>query len=112
MNFKIYGLDMNKKQIKDTTGDLFKEPPKDLKTRQREYKERQKANKTVRLDVLLPEGVGDMLEALVGLDDKKSKKAVVAHLIKKEYARLYALKNSKLKKYVDSKKGGTDKSEA
>lgn len=81
---------------------------KDLKTRQKEYKERQKQEKSVRLEVLLPEGVGQMLDALVaseppkkGKKPKKSKKDVVAHLIEKEYKRMYALKNSRLKKYLD-----------
>ena len=86
---------------------------KDLKTRQKEYKERKKLEKSARLEVLLPEAVGQMLDALVasepqktGKKPKKSKKDVVAHLIEKEYKRMYALKNSRLKKYLDQTSGG------
>lgn len=89
---------------------------KDLKTRQKEYKERQKLEKSARLEVLLPERVGQMLDALVasepqknGKKPKRSKKDVVAHLIEKEYKRMYALKNSRLKKYLDESNADKNK---
>jgi len=89
---------------------------KDLKTRQKEYKDRQKLIKSVRLDVLIPDGVGQMLDALVASEPqknektpKKSKKDVVARLIEKEYKRMYALKNSRLKKYLDESNGDNKK---
>lgn len=78
---------------------------KDPKTRQREYRLRQKAKKNVSLDVFISEEINEKLNGLVGASDGKDKKEIVAKLIEKEFNRMYSIKNSKLKAYLE-KKGG------
>ncbi|MXI26394.1 hypothetical protein GRW13_23695 [Escherichia coli] len=49
-----------------------------------------------------------MLADMVGAAGE-SQKAILTALIEKEYKRLYAVKNSKLKKYIDSKSNADKK---
>ncbi len=85
------------------TIDMLKPAPKTNAERQRAYRERIKNNNSQRLDVYLDKAISDKLADIVGAVGD-SQKDVLSRLIEKEYKRLYAVNNSKLKKYVESKK--------
>lgn len=84
------------------TQDMLKEPPKTNAERQKEYRKKRKSLDSQRLEVFIDRGVADMLANMIGAAGE-SQKAILTALIEKEYKRLYAVKNSKLKKYIDSK---------
>ena len=89
------------------TIDMLKPAPKTNAERQRAYREKIKNNNSQRLDVYLDKSVADLLADIVAAVGD-SQKDVLTHLIEKEYTRLYAVKNSKLKKYLESKNKGTE----
>ena len=89
------------------TIDMLKPAPKTNAERQRAYREKIKNNNSQRLDVYLDKSVADLLADIVAAVGD-SQKDVLTHLIEKEYKRLYAVKNSKLKKYIESKNKGTE----
>ena len=89
------------------TIDMLKPAPKTNAERQRAYREKIKNNNSQRLDVYLDKSVADKLADIVGAVGD-SQKDVLSRLIEKEYKRLYAVKNSKLKKYIESKNKGTE----
>mgnify|MGYP003609794193 FL=1 len=92
------------KDLNDSkTLDMLKPAPLTNAQRQRAYRERRKNNNSQRLDVYLDKVVADKLADIVGAVGA-SQKDVLSRLIEKEYKRLYAVNNSKLKKYVESKK--------
>ena len=84
------------------TQDMLKEPPKSNAERQKAYREKRKSLDSQRLEVFIDKTVSDMLAGPVGAAGD-TQKAILSALIEKEYRRLYAVKNSKLKKYIDSK---------
>ena len=89
------------------TIDMLKPAPKTNAERQRAYREKIKNNNSQRLDVYLDKSVADLLADIVAAVGD-SQKDVLTHLIEKEYKRLYAVKNSKLKKYIESKNKVTE----
>lgn len=94
---------MGVKDMKDKkTQDMLKEPPKSNAERQKAYREKRKSLDSQRLEVFIDRGVADMLANMIGAAGD-TQKAILSALIEKEYRRLYAVKNSKLKKYIDSK---------
>lgn len=97
---------MGVKDMKDPndkkTQDMLKEPPKSNAERQKAYREKRKSLDSQRLEVFIDRGVADMLANMIGAAGD-TQKAILSALIEKEYRRLYAVKNSKLKKYIDSK---------
>ena len=97
---------MGVKDMKDPndqkTQDMLKEPPKTNAERQKTYREKRKSLDSQRLEVFIDRGVADMLANMIGAAGD-TQKAILSALIEKEYRRLYAVKNSKLKKYIDSK---------
>lgn len=96
------------KDAKDTkTIDMLKPAPLTNAERQRVYRERRKSDDSQRLDVYLDKSVANQLADIVGAVGD-SQKDVLTRLIEKEYRRLYAVKNSKLKQYVDRKNKGTE----
>ena len=90
------------------TQDMLKEPAKTGAERQKAYREKRKSLDSQRLEVFIDKGVSDMLADMVGAAGE-SQKAILTALIEKEYKRLYAVKNSKLKKYIDSKSNADKK---
>lgn len=91
------------KDAKDeNTVDTLKSAPLSNAERQRAYRERRKSDASQRLDVYLDKQVSDKLADIIGAVGR-SQKDVLTALIEKEYKRLYAVKNSKLKQYVESK---------
>lgn len=84
------------------TIDMLKPAPKTNAERQSAYREKIKNNNSQRLDVYLDKSVADKLADIVGAVGA-SQKDVLSRLIEKEYKRLYAVNNSKLKKYVEDK---------
>ena len=72
------------------------------------YREKRKSLDSQRLEVFIDKSVSDMLAGMVGAAGE-SQKAILTALIEKEYKRLYAVKNSKLKKYIDSKSNADKK---
>ena len=84
------------------TQDMLKEPPKSNAERQKAYREKRKSLDSQRLEVFIDKSVSDMLANMIGAAGD-TQKAILSALIEKEYRRLYAVKNSKLKKYIDSK---------
>ena len=97
---------MGVKDMKDPndqkTQDMLKEPTKTNAERQKAYREKRKSLDSQRLEVFIDRGVADMLANMIGAAGD-TQKAILSALIEKEYRRLYAVKNSKLKKYIDSK---------
>lgn len=97
---------MGVKDMKDPndkkTQDMLKEPPKSNAERQKAYREKRKSLDSQRLEVFIDKSVSDMLANMIGAAGD-TQKAILSALIEKEYRRLYAVKNSKLKKYIDSK---------
>ena len=92
------------KDLNDSkTLDMLKPAPLTNAQRQRAYRERRKNDDSQRLDVYLDKSVADKLSDIVGAVGD-SQKDVLSRLIEKEYKRLYAVNNSKLKKYVEDKK--------
>ena len=89
------------------TIDMLKPAPKTNAERQRAYREKIKNNNSQRLDVYLDKSVANQLADIVGAVGD-SQRDVLTRLIEKEYRRLYAVKNSKLKQYVDGKNKGTE----
>jgi hypothetical protein len=91
---------MGVKDMKDPndkkTQDMLKEPPKSNAERQKAYREKRKSLDSQRLEVFIDKSVSDMLADMVGAAGE-SQKAILTALIEKEYKRLYAVKNSKLK---------------
>ena len=83
------------------TIDMLKPAPLTNSERQKAYRERRKSDASQRLDVYLDKSVADQLADIVGAVGES--KDVLTRLIDKEYKRLYAVKNSKLKKYIESK---------
>ena len=90
------------------TQDMLKEPPKTNAERQKEYRKKRKSLDSQRLEVFIDRGVADMLANMIGAAGD-TQKAILSALIEKEYRRLYAVKNSKLKKYIDSKSNADKK---
>lgn len=84
------------------TIDMLKPAPLTNSERQKAYRERRKSDESQRLDVYLDKSVSDQLADIVGAVGG-SQKDVLTRLIDKEYKRLYAVKNSRLKKYIESK---------
>ncbi len=103
---------MGVKDMKDPndkkTQDMLKEPPKSNAERQKAYREKRKSLDSQRLEVFIDKSVSDMLADIVGAAGE-SQKAILTALIEKEYKRLYAVKNSKLKNYIDSKSNADKK---
>ena len=96
------------KDLNDSkTLDMLKPATLTNAQRQRAYRERRKNDDSQRLDVYLDKSVADLLADIVAAVGD-SQKDVLTHLIEKEYKRLYAVKNSKLKKYIESKNKGTE----
>lgn len=96
------------------TPDMLKSPTLTNAERQKAYRERRKKDKSQRLDVFLDEPIADMLAKLVafGGANKSNQKTIVSDLIKKEYNRLIAVKNSKLKQFLEDEKKGTQENKA
>ena len=90
----------------DTLELPFKHAPLSNSERQKAYRERRKSDKSQRLDVYIDADVAGRLADMVGAAEE-SQKDVLTRLIEKEYKRLYAVKNRKLKLYVENKKQGT-----
>ena len=103
---------MGVKDMKDPndqkTQDMLKEPPKTNEKKKKAYREKRKSLDSQRLEVFIDKGVSDMLANMVGAAGE-SQKDILTALIEKEYKRLYAVKNSKLKKYNDTKNNADKK---
>ena len=89
------------------TIDMLKPAPLTNSERQKAYRERRKSDASQRLDVYIDKSIADKLADIVGAVGD-SQRDVLTRLIEKEYRRLYAVKNSKLKQYVDGKNKGTE----
>lgn len=85
------------------TQDMLKAAPLTNAQRQKAYREKRKSIDSHRLEVFIDKAVSDKLADIVGVTGDTQKSVLMA-LIEKEYKRLYTVKNSKLKKYVESKK--------
>lgn len=82
--------------------DLSRSAPLTNAERQKAYRERRKSENNQRLDVYIDEAVAAKFADIVAVAGD-SQKDVLTSLIEKEYKRLYAVKNSKLKQYVEGK---------